>query len=71
MTNQHGGMVDVELAEDTLVVTPRGIWKLWSLCRTMRIPLAAIDAARLSTNPDRELQPLWRNPSFGTLGTLA
>lgn len=64
-------MVTVEFAEDELVITPRGIWKLWSLCRGLHIPYQAIRAVRRSANPTSELQPRWRSPGLGTVGTLA
>ena len=64
-------LVTVEFAEDELIITPRGIWKLWSLCRELRIPYQAITAVRQSSNPTNELQPRWRCPGLGTVGSLA
>ncbi len=71
MRTQPIRMVDVELSDEDVIITPRGIWKLWSLCRTKRIPYRAISGARLSMHADRELRPRWRNPGLGTFTTLA
>jgi|UPI000490DB53 hypothetical protein len=71
MTSQHTGLVDIELTDKALVITPRGMWKIWSLRRSQSIPYRAISAARVSANPTHELQPRWRNPGLGTLTTLA
>lgn len=70
MSAERAGLIDVELTEHEIIIRPRGVWKLWSLCRTKSIPRRSILSAHLSQQPDRELQPKSRR-GLGTLASLA
>jgi hypothetical protein len=41
-------MVDISIGQNEVTVTPRGLSKLWTLRRRVRLPLSAIRAVRLA-----------------------
>lgn len=71
MNNYRPGIVDIQFANEELIIRPRGIWKLWSLRATRRLPYLAVTSARLSKDPTVELRPRLRSPGLGTLTSLA
>lgn len=44
-------LVNVSVDEEGLTITPRGMWKVWSFCRSRQIPFDALTAVRLSSAP--------------------
>lgn len=70
MTAKRSGLVDVEVTTHEIMIRPRGLWKLWSLCRSISIPRQAILSVHISREPDREIAPKSRM-GLGTLASLA
>lgn len=70
MTGERRGLVDAVVTSEQIIIRPRGVWKLWSVCRSMSIPRQSILSAQLSHDPGREIGPR-RRMGLGTLASLA
>ncbi|PRB13492.1 hypothetical protein [Microbacterium sp. MYb62] len=71
MKTRASGLVDVFIVGGEVVVRPRRMWKVWSLCREKRLPREAILSAHVSSQPGHEVPARFRAPGLATLGSLA
>ena len=60
-------MNTVTITDDTLVVEPQGLDKVWALTRELRIPLGHVRGATVDPGAARDYKGL-RNPGLGVPG---
>lgn len=68
---QARAVVDVAVGRDSVRITPRGWWKVLSLCRRQDIPLEAILSAQVVQRPTEDIPVRFRVGGTGTLTVLA
>lgn len=71
MNSSTAGTVDIAINASDIVVIPRGWWKIFSLCKRLRIPRSAILSARVVRDPTAEIPVRFRVGGTGTASIRA
>jgi hypothetical protein len=71
MNHNGSGTVDLAINDASIVITPRGWWKVLSLRRRLELPWAAIVSARAVRDPTLEVPVRIRVGGTGTLTVRA